>query len=308
MRRYQNENDYDRIRAFLRELFLLNNRRELSWQVARLDYWRGHGIANIGHGTLETDVFLWETADGQVAAVLNSEGPRHAYLQVHPHFRRPELEDEMIAVAEKHLAAPGRDDRQVLVVWAHSHDTLRQNVLKDRGFTLIDEPEAKEHQRSRPLSVPIPDASITEGYTIRSLGTIGEIPSRSWASWRSFHPNSPDEEYEGWDWYLNLQKIPLYRRDLDLVAIGPDGEVAAFCTIWYDDVTRTGYFEPVGTVPEHQRKGLGKAIMFEGLRRLERMGATLATVTGYSVAANALYTSVMGPEYDLYEPWVKRGP
>jgi len=307
MRKYQNEDDYDRIRAFLREVFLLNHRRELSWQVARLDYWRGHGIANLEHGNLETDVFLWETADGQLAAVLNREGPREAFLQVHPKFRSSELEEEMITIAEQNLAAPGRDGRQALFVCPPSHDTLRQEVLKTRGFTLFDDPEAKEYQRSRLLSTPIPEVTIAEGYTVRSLGTVDELPSRSWASWRAFHPDSPDEDYEGWEWYLNLQRIPLYRRDLDIVAIAPNREVAAFCTIWYDDATRTGYFEPVGTVPEHQRRGLGKAIMFEGLRRLERMGATLATVAGFSAAANALYTSVMGAEYELCEPWVKRG-
>ncbi len=47
----------------------------------------------------------------------------------------------------------------------------------------------------------------------------------------------------------------LYRRDLDIVAVAPGGEIAGFCTIWYDDVTRTGY-EPVGVVPEYHRRGL----------------------------------------------------
>lgn len=36
------------------------------------------------------------------------------------------------------------------------------------------------------------------------------------------------------------------------------------------------------------------------------MGATIALVGGFSQAANALYERVMGPEHELYEPWVKR--
>ncbi len=91
----------------------------------------------------------------------------------------------------------------------------------------------------------------------------------------------------------------------DLVAIAPDGAVASFCTIWFDDVTRSAYFEPVATVPAHQRRGLGKALMTEGLRRLQRMGATRAFVGGYSQAANALYRSVMGPKHEVNEVWVK---
>ena len=47
----------------------------------------------------------------------------------------------------------------------------------------------------------------------------------------------------------------------------PDGELAAFCTVWVDPETRTAVFEPVGTHPNHQKRGLGKAVMTEGLRR-----------------------------------------
>ncbi len=36
--------DYWRLRVFLRDVFLLNNRRPTSWQVARLDYWRWFGV------------------------------------------------------------------------------------------------------------------------------------------------------------------------------------------------------------------------------------------------------------------------
>jgi ribosomal protein S18 acetylase RimI-like enzyme len=89
------------------------------------------------------------------------------------------------------------------------------------------------------------------------------------------------------------------------VAVSTQGEIAAFCTIWFDDVTRSAYFEPVATVPHHQRRGLGKAIMTEGLRRLQRMGAITAGVSGYSPEANALYRAVMGPDCTLYEPWSK---
>ena len=59
---YETEDDYWRMRIFLRDVFMQNNRRELSWPVARLDYWRWHGILNLGDGTLETGVYLWETS------------------------------------------------------------------------------------------------------------------------------------------------------------------------------------------------------------------------------------------------------
>ncbi len=301
-RNYQQENDYWRIRAFLREVMHANGRREFSWHVARLDYWRWHVNENIEHLPLEEAIFLWEDAQGRIAGVLNPEGKADVHLQIHPGLRTPQLEEEMIATAEEHLAEPGADGKHKLLIWADAQDELRQSILTRRGYVKDDWPE---YQRRRSLDQEIPEASLAPGYTLRALGETDELPGRSWASWRAFHPDEPDEHYQGWEWYLNIQRMPLYRRDLDVVGVAPDGKIAAFCTIWYDDVTRTAYFEPVGTVPEHQRRGLGKALMFEGLRRMKRLGGNLAFVGSYSEAAGALYAAAGFTAYDLSEAWEK---
>jgi mycothiol synthase len=302
MRRYQTEDDYWRIRAFLRQVMLLNGVREKSWHVARLDYWRWHGIANQGDGQLERDVFLWETEAGELASVLNREDAGSAYLQVDPRLRTPALEEEMIAVGEERLAVQ-REGQRVLSVWADAEDPLRLDLLKRRGYT---RGKWAESQWRRDLDATVPEVPLPPGYTVRALGDVDELPSRSWASWKAFHPEAPDEDYEGWEWYLNIQRCPLYRRDLDLVAVDPEGEIAAFTTVWYDDVTRSAYFEPVGTMPAHQRRGLARAILSEGLRRLQRLSARRAFVSGYEPGPNALYSSVLSAEHDRSEQWVKR--
>jgi mycothiol synthase len=303
MRPYQTEDDYWRIRAFLRQVMLLNDVREISWHVARLDYWRWHIAANcLDQDSIDDLVFLWETADGQIAAVLNPESLGEAHLQVHPGLSTPELEDEMLAVAEEHLAAD-RDGQRVLTTWSDDQDAPRLAVLARRGYTR--NPWA-EHQWRRDLDAPVPEAPLPEGYTVRALGEVHELPARSWASWRGFHPDEPDEDYEGWEWYHNLQRCPLYRRDLDIVAVAPGGEIASFCTFWYDDVTRSAYIEPVATVPEHLRRGLARATITEGLRRIQRMGAARAFVSGYEPAPNALYSTLLSPDHDRSEGWVKR--
>jgi mycothiol synthase len=302
MQSYQTEDDYWRIRAFLRQVMLLNGVREKSWHVARLDYWRWHVALNCQDRDSIADVtFLWETADGQIAAGLNPEDDGDAFLQVHPEFRTPALEEAMIAVAEERLAVE-REGKRVLVVWADAQDALRLDLLKRRGYT---RGKWTGSQWRRDLNAPIPDVSIPPGYTVRALGDVDELPARSWASWRGFHPDAPDEDYEGWEWYLNIQRCPLYRRDLDIVAAAPSGEIASFCTLWYDDVTRSAYIEPVATVPEHQRRGLARANITEGLRRLQRLGATRAFVSGYEPGPNALYSSVLSTEHDLSEQWIK---
>jgi mycothiol synthase len=305
LKKYRTEEDYWRIRTFLRDVFMLNDRRMLSWPVARLDYWRWHGIMNLNQGKLETDVYLWETETGSIAAVLNNEGAGQAFLQIHPGYKTAALKAQMIALAEEHLRGPSRRGGLVLWIWCDGGDLQRQRILTEAGYTHIE--DADEHQWLRDLQLPIPESPVYDGYTIRPLGDASELPSRSWASWRAFHSDEPDEKYDNdWSWYQNLQTAPLYRRDLDLVATAPSGKVAAFTTIWYDDITRCGYFEPIGCMPEHQRRGLARSLLCEGMRRLRKMGATQGMTSGGSIPANALYRSVLGPVYDLYQPWEKR--
>lgn len=308
MRTYQDEEDYWRIREFLRQVMLLNERRELSWHVARLDYWWWFANPHLEKIPLAENVFIWETKSGQIAAVLNPEGHGQAFLQVHPDYRTDELGEEMISLAEERLATTGKDGRRKLWLWADSRDGLRQDILTRRGFCRVDGPEEQEVHHRRSLDGPLPDVPLVPGYTVRSLGDGLELLERCYASGLGFHDddiNVARDNRDHPDWYHDIQSAPLYRRDLDIVAVASDGSIASFCTIWFDDVTRTAYYEPVATVPAHQRRGLGKAVIVEGLHRLKRMGARVAFVGGYSQAANALYFSVMGKEYDVSEPWEK---
>ncbi len=247
-------------------------------------------------------VFIWETADEQIMAVLNPEGKGNAVFQVHPVHRTPELEEKMLLLAEDRLSTLNDEGQRKLRVWAHEEDDLRKGLLRRRGYIKSD---FHEYQRRRPLSKPIPDMTAKKGYTVRALGGVEELPSRSYASWTSFHPDEPDDYYEGWEWYLNVQRAPLYRQDLDIVAVDENNEIASFCTVWFDDETGTGAFEPVGTAKSHQKRGLAKAVIYEGLRRLKKLGATMAHVGSYEPRTHSLYASIGFTEYDVCESWVK---
>ena len=304
-RPYQTEDDFWRMREFLRQVFMLNRRLERSWHVARLDYARWHVCLNCAKVRLEDVAFLWE-ADGQIVAFLMPDGGLgEAHLSVHPALRTLELEEEMLGVAEERLAEARQDGWRKLVAWAPGEDRLRQELLNRFGYRKDHWPE---YQWRRDLEAVIPEQPAPSGYTIRPLGDGLELLERCYASGLGFHDGDIQVAVENRDdpaWYHNIQTAPLYRRDLDLVAVAPDGAIAAFCTIWFDDSTRSAYFEPVATVPAHQQRGLATALLTEGLRRLQRMGATRAFVGGYSAPANALYGSVMGPEHELSEPWIK---
>jgi GNAT superfamily N-acetyltransferase len=297
------EDDFWNTRNFLREIFLLNGSLEHSWNVARLDYWRWHYINTCKiFESVENGMAVWENADGKIIAALNHLGDSELRLHVHPHFRSPELENEMLAYGEEKFFSITDDGRRYILMPIFEDDTQRQELAQSRGYQ--KKPGWGHHYR-RNLDAFIPDSPIPSGYVIRSMGSVEEYPSRSWASWRAFHNNEPDENYDGdYSWYANLQSAPLYRRDLDIIAVAPDYSIASFCTVFYDDFTRSAVTVLVGTAAEHWRRGLGKAVISEGLRRLKEMGCNYVFSTAHEEPADFLYRSVM-QEMKITDTWIK---
>jgi len=87
--------------------------------------------------------------------------------------------------------------------------------------------------------------------------------------------------------------MPAYRRDLDFVAIGPDGKFVSCTNVWYDEELRVAEFEPVGCHPDHRRKGVTRALLLSALRHLRNLGTEQAIVytSSENQAARALYES-----------------
>jgi mycothiol synthase len=89
-------------------------------------------------------------------------------------------------------------------------------------------------------------------------------------------------------------RTPGYERDLDLVAAAPDGRFGAYCVCWMDPANGVGEFEPVGARPDFRGRGLAKAVVSEGFRRMKARGAHTALVCFEedNAAARRLYESV----------------
>ena len=74
-----------------------------------------------------------------------------------------------------------------------------------------------------------------------------------------------------------LQK-PHETPDLAVFIVAENGEYAAHCGTWYLPDTNYAYVEPVVTLPEHRRRRLGKAAVYESINRCIARGAKQALV------------------------------
>ena len=256
-----------------------------NWDMRRLDGKRFYNEDLDANRLLARPVQLWETENRRLVGFVLAESSNDAHLQVHPDYRH--LETEMIAWAEANLGEPVQNEHgRALEIYVYEYDALRQQLLSAGGYEKMTYGGMIRHLRigQQPLAAP----DVAPGYTLRTTmpGDLADCQRLAdllnAAFGRTFH-NALE--------YQNFTRLaPCFRPDLDLVMVAPTGDFAAYVGIPYDGANQRGIFEPVCTHPDHQRKGLARALMAEGLLRLRALGAVDVTVdTGDMVAANSFY-------------------
>jgi mycothiol synthase len=74
------------------------------------------------------------------------------------------------------------------------------------------------------------------------------------------------------DWRLRTLQHPDYRPGLDIVVESPDHRLVAYCICWFDENSKTGHVEPLGSHKDFRQYALGRVALSEGLRRLQSLG------------------------------------
>jgi len=92
-----------------------------------------------------------------------------------------------------------------------------------------------------------------------------------------------------------------------VVAVTPDGVIAAYVNGWIDPLNRIGDFGPVGARPAYRRQGLTRAALLESLRRMQAHGMDRVCIsTGESnTTALRLYESIGFKRVNKYLEYVK---
>ena len=115
-------------------------------------------------------------------------------------------------------------------------------------------------------NTPIPEPDLPEGWVLRHLEGEHEANNRRAASHAAFQSTMTDEDHL--NRYLKFMRSPVYDSERDLVAVAPDGRIAAFM-VWWPDSTGVAQIEPFGTHTDFHRQGAGRALMYYGLEEDE---------------------------------------
>jgi ribosomal protein S18 acetylase RimI-like enzyme len=270
-----------------------------NWTVRRWDGWHYYNDDETmrSHTSIHTRTHVWENGAGELVAAVHPEGAGEAYFEIHPAYRH--LEAEMLDWAERHLAVTLEDGRKRLRHQVYEFDDLRHRLLQERGYHRL---EWDGFTRYRLVQLPIAEAPIAAGYSIR---TIRRDPA-DWQQMANLLNAAFRRDFHHADEYRNFQRAPCYDEQLDLAAIAPDGTIVATVGVSCDDDYSYAEFEPVCTHPDHQRRGLARALMAEGLHRLQRRGVPAAIVSaGSNSTANDLYLAMGFTFADQHTSWEK---
>ena len=278
MMNYLWDRDFDRARRFLGEIYPIR-RSYSNWIPSRWENMK-FGPGGDGEYLDEEDEYLkiWEI-DDQIVALSRTQPSGECILLIHPEYTSHSK--QIIQWMQERVREVAESDEVKMNITADDADTELVSALTDLGFKMD---ESDGDNQVRPVDAPIPEYSLPEGYTVR---------------------HAVDEDYEkylevqssvfGHMRHMTKKRYDLYRRasfyneELDIVAVAPNGEFAAFCTGRIDPVSKIAELEPVGTHPDHRKKGLAKVVILECLKRLEKSGYVPTGVFRYDKYTIAMH-------------------
>ena len=281
-RPYQNDADLYAIGTLIRRIHTLDPYWN-SWSFALYDIWAQRKLGDqvvFGITDWQQDLHLWEEEQTGLVGAAVFRDPAFVKLIVLPQHRNlmaPMLDWVEMRFLEKQLA-----DKQLTIESIESNPFFEEllgssGYKKDTGHYIFRENELA-HTEQEPVILP-------PGFSIQHIQTAEDL--------KQFHRgtevvfNFPDNPAV----YQILRQAPSFEPELDLILLSPQGEIASFGSVWFDGALKLAEFEPVGTLPEFRKMGLGKALIVEACNRLRVFGCEKVTVMSWSesIGANRLY-------------------
>lgn len=182
-----------------------------------------------------------------------------------------------------------------------SDDVRRIALLEQRGFRRF--PGAL--RLSRPLDRPIPVPILPSGFVLRPSHGAEEAEA-----WVALHRAAHGTDFMTIERRLSIIGVDDFDPALDLVAVAPDGRLAAYCvgsiSSTENALTRRkdGHTDPVATHPDFQRRGLCRALLSTTMRLLRERGMTTAWLsTSHDNQAMRLAAEAAGYQVESETFW-----
>ena len=282
--------DYESVCDFLIELNR-ESRTHIHWNWARFEWMIEHPEFD---KSLKEAIGLWRDGERVVGAAIYDMYFGEAFCAALPGCA--DLYPRILDYACREL----KDDSGLAIAVC---EECEEEITAARSLGFVPEAQAETVMR-RELDGALP-VSLPEGYALTELDPEKEdYKEIQWLFWQGFDHGTDRADFEA-DFARTETSAPGRRVHFDprlsIAAVGPDGEKAACCCLWFLPRTDYAYVEPVCTVPAHRGKGLGKAIPHEAMNRARALGAQRA----YVISDQAFYEK-LGFEKDRRFPFFRK--
>lgn len=211
-----------------------------------------------------------------LATYENDLGEAYFCVDEEYSYIKPQLMD----YAKQKLSLDGK-----LRITLPDGDLSYQQIAIQKGFTATT-------QKSSVARIDINNNAydMPKGYKIMSFADNDfDVDKYYDAIWRGFDNKRERNEVEI-ESMKNCREFhaPHYDKNLRILVVAPNGDYAAHCGMWCLPGSEYAYVEPVFTLPEYRKMGLGKAAVLEGVNRCGKLGAKQA----YVLSSQQFYYSI----------------
>ena len=269
IRSYKNPEDFQLVGDFLIRYYQPGN-SDGNWLQPTWEYMHSHPYLD---ETALDKIGIWENSKEIVGVAHYESKLGEVFFETHPDYAY--LKPKMLNYAEEKLFGITEDGKRYVNVFVNDFDLEFEELVKSRDYQRIAD-------YNRPVSKyiipkPFPSMNLPNGFRVKILEDDNDLNKIHRVLWRGFgHEGEPPED--GIEDRRKVQDVPNFRKDLNIVIEGPEGNFLSYCGMWFDQTNRIAYVEPVATDPDYRRMGLAKAAVLEGIRRCGEAGATEAFV------------------------------
>lgn len=251
--------DYFQVRAFLVELGYSE------YPFARWDWMITHTYLDVA---ALPRIGLWED-QGKLVGLAAFDcylGP--TFCLTAPAYGS--LKKEVIQYARSNLFTD--DDSGILI---RDTEEEYQEVVAGLGFVASEDTESDAvfYPEKTPMVYSLPP-----GYRLTTLQEDYDLYKYGRVLWRGFnHELKGEGPFNFTGEKERALAAEMIRPNVDLglkiAVVSPEGYFVSYCGMWYDPEAGFAVVEPVATDPDYRGRGLGKAVVLEGIRRVAGLGA-----------------------------------
>jgi ribosomal protein S18 acetylase RimI-like enzyme len=280
--------DYHKVRDF----FIRLGYAEFTY--TRWDWMTTHGyldksvLGKIGIWEDEEQIVGVATVDCQFGMGFCLTLPEYAFLK-----------KEMLLYSNENFSKDG--DFGIVIL---DTDLKFQDIAAGLGFYATEE---KENDAIFYLDKTPTEYNLPEGFHITTMKETFDLYQYLRVLWKGFnHELNGEGEFQFSKEKELMSTEEMIRPNVDLnlkvAAVAPDGNFAAYCGMWYDPEAGYAVIEPVATDPQYRKMGLGKAVVLEGIKRVQQLGAKTAIVG----SSQQFYYSIGLRPYKTSTVWRKK--